>query len=50
MNNMKQKCKWLAEFEGICCNGDCEFVADNPPFYCKCLSKEECKYYEEEDI
>ena len=40
------KCKWLAEFEWICCNGDCQYVADNPPY--KCESKEDCKYYEEE--
>ena len=44
-----KKCKWLAEFEGICCNADCEYVADNPLFYCKCESKEDCKYYEKEE-
>lgn len=20
-----KKCKWLAEFEGICCNADCKY-------------------------
>lgn len=23
-------CDWLAEFEGICCNADCEYCATNP--------------------
>lgn len=46
---MKQKCKWLEPFNQICCNGECPYVADNPPIYCKCLSKEDCKYYEEGD-
>ena len=44
---MKQKCKWLEVFNQICCNGDSPYVADNPTS--KCLSKEDCKYYEEGD-
>lgn len=44
-----KKCKWLAEFEGICCNADSKYVADNPPFNCKCESKDDCKYYEIEE-
>lgn len=38
-------CKWYAEFEGVCCNGDCKaHCADSCPFdgY-----SEDCKYGEE---
>ena len=28
------KCKWL--INEVCCNGDCECVADYPSPYCKC--------------
>lgn len=41
------KCKWLEEFNYICCNGECKYVADSPD--CKCESKEDCIYYEERD-
>lgn len=43
---MERKCKWLEPFNQICCNGDCPYVADNPPMYYRCLGKEDCKYYE----
>lgn len=46
---MSKLCKWLEEFSFICCNGDCEYVADNPKYSCKCMSKEDCKYYEEQE-
>lgn len=31
-------CKWYAEYEGVCCNGDSEHRADftDKNFYCKC--------------
>ena len=38
------KCKWLEPFNHICCNGDCYYVADNPPM--KCESEEDCSWYE----
>lgn len=40
-------CKW--KINEICCNGDCEYVADYPHPYCKCESLEDCKYFEKED-
>lgn len=41
-------CKW--RYDDICCNGDCkEYVADYPYPRCKCESKEDCYYYQEED-
>lgn len=43
----KEICKW--KINEICCNGDCEYVADYPYPYCKCESKEDCKYFEEEE-
>lgn len=44
------KCKWLAEFEGVCTNGDCRWVADSPPSYCKCETQDDCKYFEKEHL
>lgn len=40
-------CKW--KINEICCNGDCEYVADYPHHYCKCESLEDCKYFKKED-
>lgn len=38
-------CKWYAEYEGICCNGDCPARAD----ICLCEEgQSECEFYEEE--
>ncbi len=28
MEHKCNNCKWYAEFEGVCCNGDSEHVAD----------------------
>jgi hypothetical protein len=38
-------CKWYAEFEGICCYGDCPERADICPYEDK---QKECVYYESE--
>lgn len=38
-------CKWYAEFEGVCCNGDCPERADTCPYYYE-ESQQECEYYE----
>ena len=38
-------CKWYAEFEGICCYGDCPECADICPYENK---QDECEYYESE--
>jgi len=40
-------CKW--KINEVCCNGECEYVADYPYPYCKCESKEDCQYFEKED-
>lgn len=37
-------CKWYAEFEGICCNGDSPYRADICPYD----NQTECEFYEEE--
>lgn len=37
-------CKWYAEFEGICCQGDCPECADICPYE----EQTECEYYESE--
>lgn len=39
-------CKYL--INEVCCNGDSPCVADYPSPYCKCESKEDCKYFEKE--
>lgn len=39
-------CKW--RINEVCCNGDCDCVADYP-HYGKCRSKEDCKWFEEEN-
>lgn len=45
-DHKKSKCKYYAEFEGICCNGDCKpYVADACPYD----NQSECRYYECED-
>lgn len=41
---MIMTCKYYADFEGVCCNGDCKpHVADCCPYE----RQETCKYYEE---
>ena len=37
-------CKWYAEFEGICCQGDSPECADICPYE----KQTECEFYEEE--
>lgn len=27
-----KRCKWYAEYEGVCLNADAKFCADNPPY------------------
>ena len=39
-------CKWYAEYEGICCQGDCPECADICPYENK---QAECEFYESED-
>lgn len=41
------KCKWL--INEVCCNGDCECVADYPSPYCKCENLKDCNFFEKED-
>lgn len=41
------KCKW--KINEICCCDESLYVADYPPYYCKCESKKDCKYFEKED-
>lgn len=39
------KCKYYAECEGVCCNGDCKpYVADICPYE----KQDDCKYAESE--
>lgn len=38
------KCKWYAEFEGVCTNGECPYCGDTCP---TSEHPEECKYAEE---
>lgn len=38
-------CKWYAEYEGICYNGDCSERADICPYEDE---QSECEFYEEE--
>ena len=38
-------CKWYAEYEGVCCNGDCPERADICPHEDK---QDKCEYYEKE--
>ena len=40
-------CKW--RINEVCCNDRCEYLADYPYPYCKCESKEDCEYFEEEE-
>ena len=40
-------CKW--KINEICCNSECEYLADYPYPYCKCENKKQCKYFEKED-
>ena len=40
-------CKW--RINEVCCNDDCENVADYPYPYCKCENKEQCSCFEKED-
>ena len=39
------KCKWLCD--EVCCNDECDYLADYPPH--KCESIEECELFEKED-
>jgi len=39
-------CKW--KINEVCCNDKSEFVADYPSPFCKCESKNDCKYFEKE--
>lgn len=39
-------CKW--KVNEICCNADCEDVADYPYPAGKCESKDKCKFFEKE--
>ena len=40
-------CKYYAEFEGVCCNGDCKpYVADACTYE---ENQKECKYYKERE-
>lgn len=36
-------CRWYAEFEGVCCNGDSEYRADFRD------ADDECRYWERKD-
>lgn len=38
-------CKWYAEFEGVCCCGDCPDRADFCPYY---EDQQKCEFYESE--
>jgi hypothetical protein len=38
------KCKWYAEFEGVCTNGECPYRGDTCP---TSEHPEVCKYYEQ---
>ena len=40
-------CKWYAEYEGVCCNGDCDCRAGNCPFL-EFDEQEICSCYESE--
>ena len=40
------KCKWL--YNEVCCNDSSPYVADYPYPLCKCESKLECEFFEEE--
>lgn len=33
----------------VCCNDKSEYLADYPRPFCKCESKEDCKYFEKEE-
>lgn len=37
-------CQWYAPFEGVCCNGLCEWCAGWPPY-----DLEQCEFWEDED-
>lgn len=37
-------CKWYAEFEGVCCNGDSPYRADICPY----VDIQKCECYESE--
>ena len=41
----KNVCKWYAEFEGVCCNGDCPERADICPYE---EEQQGCYYFESE--
>ncbi len=40
-----ENCKWYAEFEGVCCNGDSEYRADftDKDFCCEEFESRRCK-------
>ena len=40
-------CKW--RINDVCCNEESKYVADYPPYWCKCDSIMDCECYEEED-
>ena len=44
VDNMN-KCKWLCD--EVCCNTECDYLADYPQH--KCESIEECELFEKED-
>ena len=35
-------CDWYYDWFGVCCNGDCEYCADCPPY-----PERKCKYWKE---
>jgi hypothetical protein len=41
-----EHCKWYAEYEGICCQGDCPECADICPYEDK---QSKCEFYEREE-
>lgn len=40
-------CKW--RINDMCCNENSDYLADYPYPTCKCESKDDCNYFEEED-
>ena len=37
-------CKW--KINEVCCNDKSQYLADYPSLFCKCESKEDCKFFE----
>lgn len=42
------KCKW--KINEVCCNYRSEYLAGYPSSFCKCESKEDCKFFEREGV